>query len=267
MADTDLIDRLVEEGDLLETIVSKLPDEAWRSNTPAVGWTIAHQIAHLAWTDEMTLAALTNPEEFAKHKAAFDADPQHIDTTAEHGARQSPADILHRWRTSKSTVAQALASADPTEKFPWFGPPMKAKSMATARAMETWAHSQDIRDTLELTQPNPPTLRDVTFFGIITRDFAYQLNGLTPPAEPFRFELTSPDGEQWTWGPAADEAKAVITGPALDFCLAVTQRRETEDLDLRTTGPQAAEAMQWLTFAQAFAGDSKSEVRKRQVRG
>ena len=33
-------------------------------------------------------------------------------------------------------------------KLPWFGPPMSAASMASARLMETWAHGADVADTL-----------------------------------------------------------------------------------------------------------------------
>src|SRR5256885_3166197 len=36
------------------------------------------------------------------------------------------------------------------------------------------------------------------------------------------------DGAVWTWGPA--EAENRVSGPALDFCLLVTQRRHRDDL-------------------------------------
>jgi hypothetical protein len=42
-----------------------------------------------------------------------------------------------------------------------------------------------------------------------------------------------------------------VTGPALDFCLAVTQRRHLDDVSLVVDGPVATE---WMAFAQAFAG-------------
>ena len=42
-----------------------------------------------------------------------------------------------------------------------------------------------------------------------------------------------------------------MTGPALDFCLAVTQRRHLADTALQVTGPVATE---WMGFAQAYAG-------------
>jgi hypothetical protein len=42
-----------------------------------------------------------------------------------------------------------------------------------------------------------------------------------------------------------------VTGPALDFCLLVTQRRHRHDTAVAAEGPVAR---QWLSIAQAFAG-------------
>jgi uncharacterized protein (TIGR03084 family) len=62
-------------------------------------------------------------------------------------------------------------------------------------------------------------------------------------------ELVAPSGELWTWGPA--EAADQVMGPALDFCLLVTQRRHRADTAVTARGPAAEH---WLTIAQAFAG-------------
>ena len=53
----------------------------------------------------------------------------------------------------------------------------------------------------------------------------------------------------WTWGP--EDAADRVTGPAIDFCLLVTQRRHRDDVRLVADGPAADE---WLGIAQAFAG-------------
>ncbi|PWS40839.1 wyosine base formation domain-containing protein, partial [Streptomyces sp. ZEA17I] len=72
-----VVDDLREESGELDALVGALGDEAWRGATPAEGWTVAHQIAHLAWTDEVALLAATEPERFgdevAKALAAPDA--------------------------------------------------------------------------------------------------------------------------------------------------------------------------------------------------
>ena len=52
-----------------------------------------------------------------------------------------------------------------------------------------------------------------------------------------------------TWGPS--DAANTVRGPAEDFCLVVTQRRNVKDTGLAVTGPVATE---WMTVAQAYAG-------------
>ncbi len=73
--------------------------------------------------------------------------------------------------------------------------------MATARLMETWAHGLDVADALGVKRPATARLRSIAHIGVRTRDFAFAVNGLTPPAEPFRVELRAPDGSTWSWGP------------------------------------------------------------------
>jgi uncharacterized protein (TIGR03084 family) len=135
--------------------------------------------------------------------------------------------------------------------LPWFGPGMSAASMVTARIMETWAHGEDIADALGVVRPPTQRLRHVAHIAVATRGYAFGMNGLTPPDEPIRVELTAPDGSLWAWGP--EDAAELVTGPALDFCLLATQRRHRDDLAVRTSG---AHADKWLDIAQAFAGPS-----------
>ena len=51
---------LAAEGDLLDALVADLDESGWRTPTPAEGWDVATQIAHLAWTDEVAVAAATD---------------------------------------------------------------------------------------------------------------------------------------------------------------------------------------------------------------
>ena len=121
--------------------------------------------------------------------------------------------------------------------------------MATARLMETWAHTTDVADALRVRREPTARLRHVAHLGVRTRNFAYGVRNLTPPAEEFRVGLTAPDGAVWTWGP--QDAAQRVTGSALDFCLLVTQRIHRDDTDLVAVGEDAA---RWLDIAQAFAG-------------
>jgi len=249
-ATAGIVADLTAESDSLDDLVAELPAEAWATDTPAAGWTIAHQIGHLLWTDRVSLIACTDPDRFAEMLA--EAAPKaavFVDEAAEVEAARPPAELLADWRTTRATLAGALCAVPDGTKLPWFGPPMSASSMATARIMETWAHGLDIADALGITREPTERLRHVAHIGVRTRDFAYMVNGKTPPAEPFRYELTGPTGQIWTWGP--DDASNVVRGPALDFCELATQRRHIDDLALTTVGDDAAE---WVTIAQCFAG-------------
>lgn len=258
---------LAREGDILDALVAPCTPEQWAAPTPAKGWTIAHQIAHLAWTDEAASAALATTGDtgpFDAYRAAAATEPATLpDRTAAEGAAADPRDLLVRWRRSRATLADqldaALQDAQP-RRYPWFGPPMGARSMATARLMETWAHGQDVADALGVTRPVSTGLRDIAHLGVATRDFAYAINGMEPPETAFRIELSGPDGERWNWGPDDGTASGVVRGPALDFCLLVTQRREPEDLGLETEGD---DARQWMPLAQVFAGPPKKIMRAR----
>jgi uncharacterized protein (TIGR03084 family) len=177
-----------------------------------------------------------------------------VDDEARARATAAPEQVLDSWRKSRKALSQALADVPRGTKMPWFGPPMGAASMATARLMETWAHGLDVTDALGLPPSVSPRLRQVADLGVRTRDFAFAQRGLPAPTEAFHVELTAPDGSLWTWGP--DDAAQRVTGPALDFCLRVTRRRHRADLGLRASG---ADADRWLDLAQAFAGPAGEE--------
>jgi uncharacterized protein (TIGR03084 family) len=246
---------LTDESCSLDAIVAALADGDWRRNTPAAGWTIAHQIAHLAWTDRATLVAINDPEQFAAHVArAFAAPATFVDEGAEQ-TLAAPAALLETWRAGRAELARALVGVPAGQKIPWYGLSMSPTSMATARIMETWAHGLDVADALGITPEPTDRLRHIAFLGHRTLAYSFLANGRPSPTEPVRLELTgpapAPDGAQpqWTFGP--EQASNRVSGPALDFCLLVTQRRNRADLDLTAQGPVADE---WLGIAQCFAG-------------
>ncbi|MEV7524933.1 TIGR03084 family metal-binding protein [Streptomyces sp. NPDC091371] len=242
---------LREEGRELDSLVAELTDAQWALPTPAPGWSISHQIAHLHWTDRAALLSLTDATAFGRMvEEALKAPDSFVDEGAEEGAKLPPGELAARWRSTRTALDEALAAASPDTRFPWYGPPMKAASMASARLMETWAHGQDVADALGVRRTPTARLRHVARIGVRARDYAYAVRGLPAPAEEFRVELAAPDGSgTWTYGPA--DAPQRITGPALDFCLLVTQRAHRADLALTATGPDAG---RWLDIAQAFAG-------------
>ena len=245
---TQVLDDLAAEGDRLEALVADLDATGWHTPTPATGWDVATQVAHLAWTDEVAVKAATDKDAWDAVVLGAIADPEgYVDAQALALAQDD--DLLGRWRRARADLRAALVAMPKGEKMPWFGPPMSATSMATARLMETWAHSLDVHEGLGAPVEDTDRVRHVAHLGVRTRNFAYSVHGLDAPAEEFRIDLVAPSGEVWSWGP--EDAAQTVTGSAGDFCRLVTQRVHRADTDLVATG---ADADRWLDIAQAFAG-------------
>jgi uncharacterized protein (TIGR03084 family) len=245
-----IVAELRAESDGLDVLVAALAERDWQTATPAPGWTIAHQIAHLYWTDRVAVVAVTDEAGFAELLTTAAENPNgFVDEGAEELAATPPAELLAAWRETRGQLHQELMRVEAGRKLPWFGPPMSAASMATARLMETWAHGLDVADALGVKRGASPGLKSIAHIGVRTRDFAYAVNGLAAPTEPFLVELRAPDGTTWSWGPA--DADQRVTGAAEDFCMLVTQRRPRAELDVVAVG---TDADHWLNIAQAFAG-------------
>lgn len=246
---TTVLNDLAAEGDVLEALVTDLDADGWRTPTPAAGWDVATQVAHLAWTDEVAVKAATDKGAWDEVVLLAMAAPEtFVDDEALAGGAVTPPELLARWRAARLSLRQTLAAYD-GGKMPWFGPPMSPTSMATARLMETWAHSLDVHSALGVTPEPSNRIRHITHLVVRTRDFSFITNSSTPPATEFRIDLVAPDGDVWTFGP--EDAEQTVTGSALDLCLLATQRINRADTDLVATGPDAE---RWLDIAQCFAG-------------
>ncbi len=241
-----LLADLEAEEAALDRVVADLADADWTAATPAAGWDVRDSIAHLAFSEDLARATLDDPDEFGKARDAL----VEAGAAALVGAgRTMPGpSVLDWWRGSRAAVLDGLRELDGRDRLLWFAGPMSAMSFATARLMETWAHGQDVRDALDRPPSVSGRLRHVADLGVRSRPFAYLARGRPAPDAPVRVELTGPDGDAWTWGDATVD---VVAGPALDFCLVVTQRRNPADTALEVTGAAAAE---WIGIAQAFAG-------------
>jgi uncharacterized protein (TIGR03084 family) len=245
----EMLADLDAESAELDALVAERPEVDWARYTPAEGWTVAHTIAHLAWTDRMAYLSAAEPDAFAGELATALQDPVgFVDRTAEAGIAPAP-EMLAAWRAGRARLSTALAAADPSTKLPWYGVQMSPVSMATGRIMETWAHGQDVFDALGVTRRPTDRLRHVVHLATRTFAFSFAAHGRPAPEHPVRLELAAPNGTAWTYGnPSATD---VVTGSALDFCLVATHRRHRADVDLVATG---ATADAWLDVIQTFAG-------------
>jgi uncharacterized protein (TIGR03084 family) len=233
----------------LDALVADLPEHDWARPTPAAGWTIAHSIAHLAWTDQVGYLSATDPQAFIDAMTSAMSDPDgFVDAAARDGVAPALA-LLARWRAGRGALADALVAAPRDAKLPWYGVGMSPVSMATGRIMETWAHGQDVADTLGVVRVPTARLRHVVHLATRTVEFSFAAHRRPAPQRLIYLELAAPDGSVWRYGPA--DASDRVTGSALDFCLVATHRRHRDDVALTATG-DVADA--WLDVIQTFAG-------------
>jgi len=244
---------LADEYAALDDIVKDLDDDQWNMQTPFFKWTIKNEISHLAYFDQAALLSATDAK-------AFTRDMEEMlegftDFTAMHkkvnavGGNMTNADLLAWWRKARTQLVTGFESLKPDARVPWYGPTMSARSSATARIMETWAHGQDIADALKIARSGTNRLKHIAFLGVSTFKWSFKNRQMAVPEQPVRVAINSPSGELWAWGP--EDADNVVSGSAQDFCLVVTQRRNPADTGLTIRGDIAG---QWMKIAQAFAG-------------
>jgi uncharacterized protein (TIGR03084 family) len=242
-----------EYADLVK-LAQTLTPEQWRTRSAFFGWTPWDEIAHLCFFDETGLLAATDADAFARDTVAMHTqmakEGKEISTIAreKYGALDGPA-LLARWRPISERLVDELAKLDPKARLPWYGPRMSARSFATARMMETWAHGQDIWDVAKRIRPATARLKHIAHLGVTTYGWTF-VNRKLPVPEPVPcVTLQAPDGQTWTWG---DESSSqYVRGPAHEFCLVVTQRRNVADTSLQVSD---GAARQWMQIAQCFAG-------------
>lgn len=249
----DLDDEYADCRRLIDGLAADAPE--WDRPTPAEGWSVRDQISHLAFFDDAGRQALVEPDVFSR--SAERAMSEGGDPMAAHlsrGRAMDGADLLAWWGETHAAMMTALAGADPAARVPWYGPPMGLLSFVSARLMETWAHGTDVADALGVTRPATDRLRHVAHLGVRARPFSYAVRGREVPAGRIDVILESPGGASWAFSSGESDGNAAVasvTGPALDFCLVVVQRRNIADTTLVVDGDLA---VGWMSVAQAFAG-------------
>ncbi len=243
------MDDLIAEHAELDVLVAGIGEPAWRSATPAEGWSIADSIGHLDFFDERARLALVDPAAFAADRESLIASAPH-DPSVDFARSVSGAELLDHWRGRRDALVAAARVADPEARVPWYGPAMSLRSFLTARLMETWAHGQDVVDALGEDRRPTERLRHVCHIGVQARPYSLMINRLPSDTTEVFVSLTGPRDLVWTWG-SPTAAGGRVVGDALEFALVVVQRRNLGDTGLVVEGDSAR---RWMDVAQAFAG-------------
>ena len=195
----DLCQDLLDERAELLGVLGRLDDDGWHRPTPAPGWTVGDQVAHLAFFDDATRLAVTEPDAFRaptrrpgrRRRRRFDRRRARDDD-----ADRSGAEVLAWLTRSGAALVDAARVADPSVRVPWYGPDMSLASALTARIMETWAHGQDVADALGVTREPSRRLGHIVFLGY--RALPYSFPSTTARCRTSRCGWRS---ATWAWGP------------------------------------------------------------------
>ena len=246
----ELVANLTAECEELDELVAGLDEKDWARPTPAEGWTVAHQVAHVSFVFRLAGTAVTDATTFQHMAAQAGADFEAaVNAALADYLPNKPEVVLARWRKERQVAIDGLAGLAGDTIVPWLVRPLPARVLACAGLMELFAHGQDIADGLGVRRERTDRIGPVAWFATQTWDFGYQARGETPPDTVFRYELTAPSGASWRFGPS--DAPQRITGSAEDFCLLATRRRHRDDVDVRAEG---SDAEHWLEVAQAYRG-------------
>jgi uncharacterized protein (TIGR03084 family) len=231
----------------LERILRTLSAEQWLIPTPAVGWDVRDQVSHLADTEEIAFDTMTGGKrQLNKEALSFPSPEAFTESGCEKGRRMAGEEVLDWWVVGAARSRDALRAKDPKDRVPW-GLGMSARSFASARLMETWAHGLDCRAAVGSPPNETSRLKDVAFLIVRAFPYAFRHAQREKPPGDLRVELTF-EGETWTYGP--DDAGDRITGEAGEFCRVGVQRMKLADAtSLKADGPLAQAA---LEVARAF---------------
>lgn len=247
------------ESDILAGVLSNLDGSDWSRKTQFKDWTVNDVMVHLHFWNGVADLSLTAPDDFdalmAKALPAFRAEGMRPFENAY--VQERGADLFAAWKARLEDMAPRWRDLDEKTRLKWAGPDMSAKSMMTARQMETWAHGQEIFDLMGQIQPQSDRIRNIVVLGVNTFGWAHQVNGIAVPDAVPDLRLTAPSGAIWSFGdPATGE---LIEGEAVEFAQVVTQTRSIADTNLAVSG---ATATRWMEIAQCFAGPPETPPAK-----
>lgn len=245
----DILNDFIAEQSLVDTIVADLTEAQWLMPVPVEMWNLKDAIIHIAFFDYAAVKLIKGEaEDLVTLAEAESGQDEYIRATKFH--HLTGAQILRWWREIRTRLVNLLYDKNPKDRVPWApGLPMSAKSLASARLMELWAHSVDIYDALGMDPVVKDRITSTLFLSWQARPNAYRINNLEMPDTPVYLELILPSGEKWAKGDP--DAQNTIKGSAKEWALVAIRRRNWMDTELEVIGE---EARRYASIVQTYAG-------------
>lgn len=241
-----------QESDALYSLLKDKTDAELATITQFKDWSIENVIGHLhAWNNAADMS-LRDDDDFKNYiNTALPA----IQKGGMRGFEDQWLDglkgrrLLEAWHIFYLEMSDRFAKEDPKKRVQWAGPDMSVRSSITARLMETWAHGQEVYDTLGVVRQDEDRIKNIAVLGVNTFGWTFKTHSKPVPSDVPYINLTAPSGEVWEWNAPGDTN--FVEGSATEFCQVVTQARNIGDTKLNVSGETAT---QWMAIAQCFAG-------------
>jgi uncharacterized protein (TIGR03084 family) len=249
----DEITALAQQQAELSGLLKPLRNDEWSRPSRCEGWSVADVVLHLAQTNEMAigsaqgrfteaLATLTTGVE-----SAGNVDDG-ADLMVRHERGMPITQLFDRWQRGADALVASLEEADPHERVDWVAGQLTVRTLSTTRLAETWIHTGDVADALDVTLVPGERLRHVARLAWRTLPYAFARAGRALTG-PVAFELSGPSGGDWTFVPDEDPL-TTIRGDGVELCLVAARRIDPEHTGLEGEGPDAAGVLELVrTYA------------------
>lgn len=235
----EILSDLVAEQQFLDQFLQRITLKDWDRSTPARGWTIRDTISHLADSEELSAAAIQGTADLERLRSAPDLDAVRQEAV-KTGRKMRPQDVIEWWRGGRAKVVEPLSHMRAGDRIDWIEGSMSARTLATVRLMETWAHGLDIYTTMKAEIEDTPRIRHVCWLGWKTLPYAFKQAGLD--YTPVRVEVIGPGYAKWVYGPA--DTDQLIKGSAADWARLAVRRVRPDQTRLKVTGDVAGQALE-----------------------
>ena len=245
-----------DECNAVYSILENLKEQDYEMPTQFKGWTFNNVIGHLHVWNYAADISLKDGDEWknfansAMQALGSGSSMNEFEQTITKGIKGP--ELLSMWKEYYIDMTERFAVADPKKRVKWMGPDMSVRSSISARHMETWAHAQELYDSLGLDRINEDRIKNIVIIGNNTFKWCFTVHKKTLPSTKPYLKLISPSGAIWEYNEPSEEHK--IEGLAEEFCQVVTQVRNIKDVNLKLTGSIADE---WMSVAQCFAGGAE----------
>ena len=225
----EILSDLVAEQQQLDQFLQRVNVRNWSTKTPAKGWDIRDTVSHLAHLEEYAHNALSEGGSRLAEVHDYPSFDAFTAVGVKQGRAMRPQDVIEWWRLGRAKVVDALSKAKPSDRVPWLFGDMSAKTFATSRLAETWAHGLDIHEAADDDEfEDTDRLRHIVVLAQKMLPWAFEQAGLEYAGE---VRLEGIGNMYAKYASGSKETDELIRGPVGEVCRVAVQRMSPRDAE------------------------------------